>query len=104
MQWSQNPLHVYETDIEQVRESAVRLRIQHRCRDAHAAWPWLAIIRAGQDVTFRLTLRDGAGNRLHPQGSIPSYNDVIFGPNEAGIQYYRALLRPHVGLLAPQAP
>jgi hypothetical protein len=44
----------------------------------------------GQDVTFRITLRDGAGNRLHPEGSLPSYNDVIFGANDAGIQYYRA--------------
>jgi predicted CXXCH cytochrome family protein len=43
----------------------------------------------GQDVTFRVTLRDGSGNRLHPEGSLPSYNDVVFGPNEAGFQYYR---------------
>jgi hypothetical protein len=43
----------------------------------------------GQDITFQITLRDGSGNRLHPEGSLPSYNDVIFGPNEAGIQYYR---------------
>lgn len=43
----------------------------------------------GQDVTFRITLRDGTGSRLHPEGSLPSYNDVIFGANPAGIQYYR---------------
>jgi hypothetical protein len=43
----------------------------------------------GQDITFQITLRDGSGNRLHPEGSLPSYNDVIFGPNEAGIQYFR---------------
>jgi hypothetical protein len=46
------------------------------------------------DITFRLTLRDGAGNRLHPPGSLPTYNDVVFGPNEAGIQYYRAFFDP----------
>lgn len=44
----------------------------------------------GQDITLQITLRDGGGKRLHPQGSLPTYNDVIFGPNEAGIQYYRA--------------
>jgi hypothetical protein len=49
---------------------------------------------AGQDVTFRMTLRDGSGNRLHPLGSLPSYNDVIFGANEAGIQYYRGFFDP----------
>jgi hypothetical protein len=44
----------------------------------------------GQDVTFRITLRDGSGRRLHPEGSLPSYDDVISGANDAGIQYYRA--------------
>jgi hypothetical protein len=44
----------------------------------------------GQDITFQITLRDGSGNRLHPQGSLPTYNEVIFGANEPGIQYYRA--------------
>jgi len=48
----------------------------------------------GSDVTFRITLRDGAGTRLHAPGSLPSYNDVVFGPNEAGIQYYRAFFDP----------
>ncbi|MGZ3461501.1 MAG: cytochrome C, partial [Archangium sp.] len=44
----------------------------------------------GSSVTFQLALRDGAGKRLHPEGSLPSYNEVIFGQNEPGIQYYRA--------------
>ncbi len=48
----------------------------------------------GSDITFRVTLRDGAGNRLHPPGTLPSYNDVIFGPDPAGIQYYRAFFDP----------
>jgi hypothetical protein len=48
----------------------------------------------GSDITFRVTLRDGAGNRLHAPGALPSYNDVVFGPNEAGIQYYRAFFDP----------
>ena len=48
----------------------------------------------GTDVTFRTTLRDGAGNRLHPLGSLPTYNEAEFGPDEAGIQYYRAFFDP----------
>ena len=44
----------------------------------------------GSDITFQLTLRDGAGQRLHPAGSLPTYNEVAFGGNDAGIQYYRA--------------
>jgi hypothetical protein len=48
----------------------------------------------GSDITFRLTLKDGAGRRLHPRGALPSYNEVAFGPNPSGIQYYRAFTDP----------
>jgi hypothetical protein len=48
----------------------------------------------GQDLTFQLTLRDGSGNRLHPPGLLPSYNEATFGPNPAGIYYYRGFIDP----------
>lgn len=48
----------------------------------------------GSDIGYRITLRDGAGKRLHPEGSLPTYNEVIFGTNEPGIQYYRAFFDP----------
>lgn len=48
----------------------------------------------GTDITFRVTLRDGSGNRLHPEGSLPSYADVVFGAETSGIQYYRAFFDP----------
>ncbi len=49
---------------------------------------------AGSSITFQLTLRDGAGKRLHPEGSLPTYNEVVFGQNPPGIQYYRAFFDP----------
>ncbi|MDB4936304.1 MAG: hypothetical protein JWP87_3276 [Labilithrix sp.] len=48
----------------------------------------------GSDIGYRITLRDGAGKRLHPEGSLPTYNEVVFGTNEPGIQYYRAFFDP----------
>lgn len=48
----------------------------------------------GSDVTIRVTLKDGAGRRLHPVGALPTYNDVVFGPNPTGLQYYRAFFDP----------
>jgi hypothetical protein len=48
----------------------------------------------GTDLAFRVTLRDGAGNRLHPPGALPTYHEVIFGANPAGLQYYRAFFDP----------
>jgi hypothetical protein len=48
----------------------------------------------GTNVTVRVTLTDGSGNRLHPPGSLPTYNAVNFGLNEAGLSYYRAFFDP----------
>jgi hypothetical protein len=44
----------------------------------------------GSDIGYRITLRDGRGKRLHPAGALPTWNEVVFGANEPGIQYYRA--------------
>ncbi|QRN96262.1 cytochrome C [Archangium violaceum] len=43
----------------------------------------------GSEVTFRMTFRDGAGKRLHPEGSLPTYNEFLSGQVESGLQYYR---------------
>lgn len=43
----------------------------------------------GTAITFRLTLMDGSGNRLHPEGSLPTYADVSFGVDQSGITYWR---------------
>ncbi|WP_224363740.1 cytochrome c3 family protein [Hyalangium versicolor] len=48
----------------------------------------------GAAIQFQLTLKDGAGRRLHPQGSLPTYNQVIDGAVESGIQYYNAFFDP----------
>jgi hypothetical protein len=50
----------------------------------------------GSAIQFQVTLRDGAGNRLHPVGSLPKYLDVIFGVDQSGIQYYRGFFDPTV--------
>ena len=48
----------------------------------------------GANIAFRVALRDGAGHRLHPEGALPSYNEVVFDTDPAGIQYYRAFFDP----------
>ncbi|RKH58722.1 cytochrome C [Corallococcus aberystwythensis] len=51
----------------------------------------------GSDVTFQMTLKDGQGKRLHPAGSLPTYNEVAppgAPGNPAGIQYYQAFFNP----------
>ncbi|WP_146653237.1 cytochrome C [Labilithrix luteola] len=89
MRWTQNATQVYETPIEQIANPPFDYGFSIDVETLTPPGPG-GYYDAGQSVSFRFTLKDGSGNRLHPQGSIPSYNDVIFGPNEAGIQYYRA--------------
>jgi hypothetical protein len=48
----------------------------------------------GQAITFRVTLTDGSGKRLHPQGSLPSYQEYLAGVN-SGLQYYRFFQEPY---------
>ncbi len=40
----------------------------------------------GSALAFRVTYRDGAGQRLHPQGALPTY--VEAASDEAGLQYW----------------
>jgi hypothetical protein len=41
----------------------------------------------GEAVSFRVTFRDGEGNRLHPPGALPSYGDFFSGQVESGLRY-----------------
>ncbi|MDF2691671.1 MAG: hypothetical protein K0S65_54, partial [Labilithrix sp.] len=93
MHWSENPAQVYETAIEQVQTPPFDYGFTIDVEAVTPPGP-NGYYLAGQDVTFRMTLRDGTGNRLHPQGSMPSYNEVISGADQSGLQYYRAFFDP----------
>lgn len=42
----------------------------------------------GEEVAYRITMRDGAGNRLHPEGQLPSYMEFATDNVPSGIRYY----------------
>lgn len=42
----------------------------------------------GEQVSFRLTFLDGAGNRLHPLGSLPTYGQFFRGEVTSGLRYF----------------
>ncbi|MBZ4395761.1 MULTISPECIES: cytochrome C [unclassified Myxococcus] len=89
LRWSLRPFTPYIIPVEQVRDAdyAYGFGIDVKAltpprRDGTYA--------PGSEITFQVALKDGAGNRLHPEGSLPSYNEVAPDGNAAGIQYYRA--------------
>jgi hypothetical protein len=45
----------------------------------------------GEGIDLRLTFRDGAGNRLHPLGSLPTYGAYVRDEIESGLRYYDGL-------------
>lgn len=93
VQWSQKPQSTYVVPVTQIETPQFAYGFSI---DLDALTPPRAdgTYAPGTDIQWRITLRDGAGQRLHPQGSLPTYNEVIFGTNEPGIQYYRAFFDP----------
>ncbi|MET0792073.1 MAG: hypothetical protein ABW061_11180 [Polyangiaceae bacterium] len=41
----------------------------------------------GETASFRVTFRDGQGNRLHALGQLPSYGAVVSGQEPSGLRY-----------------
>lgn len=63
----------------------------------------------GESVSFRITFRDGQGNRLSPPGQLPTYGEFISGQVDSGLRYldprlstrlYYALKHREGGMLA----
>lgn len=51
---------------------------------------------AGETVQLRIVLKDNAGHRLHPSGSLPTYAQVSSGADPSGIRYYNPNLNPQL--------
>lgn len=41
----------------------------------------------GESVSFRVTFRDGSGERLHPEGQLPTYGEFVSGQVTSGLRY-----------------
>ena len=50
----------------------------------------------GDTLRYRIVLKDGAGKRLHPIGSLPTYAQVTSGTDTSGIRYYNPNLNPQL--------
>lgn len=89
LRWSLRPFAPYEIPVEQVKNPeyayGFKLKLEPLTpprRDGTYA--------PGTEISFQLTLTDGAGKRLHPKGVLPPYNEVAPDGTESGLQYYRA--------------
>lgn len=93
--WSEKPTTTYTIPVTQQTQSSVGYGFEVGI-DALTPTTTDGTYAPGTDVTFQLGLRDAAGNRLHPPGTLPSYMDATFGDSESGISYYRAFFDPTI--------
>ncbi|MCY1017249.1 cytochrome C [Pyxidicoccus sp. MSG2] len=89
LRWSLRPFAPYELPVEQVKNPEYSYGFKVELAALTPPRP-NGTYAPGSDITFQLTLRDGAGKRLHPKGVLPPYNEVAPDGTESGLQYYRA--------------
>ena len=93
VRWSLKPAEVFMIPVERVDKSeyeygyGIGIDVLTPPR-ADGTYP------PGAALTFRLNQLDGAGKRLHPLGSLPTYSEFRAGKNVAGLQYYRGFDDP----------
>ncbi|MFL5345274.1 MAG: cytochrome C [Hyalangium sp.] len=93
LRWSLRPVAPYTIPVEQVAQPAYAYGFNIDVNPVTAPQAD-GTYAPGTAIQFQLTLKDGAGNRLHPQGSLPTYNEVISGQSTSGIEYYNAFFDP----------
>ncbi|WP_141592799.1 cytochrome C [Myxococcus sp. AB056] len=89
LRWSLRPAAPYEIPVEQVRDARYSYGFRIGVEALTPPRPD-GTYAPGTEISFQLTLRDGAGNRLHDKGYLPPYNEVAPDGTESGLQYYRA--------------
>lgn len=93
LRWSLRPVAPYTIPVEQVANPAYSYGFGIDVNPLTAPRKD-GTYAPGAAIQFQLTLKDGAGHRLHPQGSLPTYNQVIEGQVSSGIEYYNAFFDP----------
>jgi hypothetical protein len=93
--WSQNPATTYTIPLQQVASPAFDYGFSIDIEPLTAPGP-NGVYPVGSDITFQIQLRDGAGNPLHPAGTLPSFNAVLTGADTSGIQYWQGIFQPFI--------
>ncbi len=84
-------------DLSRVRSVAVRHRLFSETPYRYGFTPQIEVVTtpangqyfvAGEGFDFRITYRDGAGNRLNTAGELPSYAEFLADAIDSGIRYY----------------
>lgn len=87
--WSEDPLNTRYVPIERKALSETPYRYGFNIDVEVISAPANGLyFMPGEGFDFRVTYRDGAGNRLNPPGSFPSYAEFMADDIPSGIRYY----------------
>ena len=85
--WTANPFHSYTIPVEQVSRPTWDYGFAIDLAVTTPPGPG-GVYAPGQSLSVTFTLRDGAGNRLHPPGVLPTFADYLAGNDPPGIDYW----------------
>lgn len=89
LEWTLDPEAIRAVEISRVSPSDAPFDYGFQVRIATASSPTNGRFYVpGEQVSFQLTFLDGAGNRLHPQGSLPTYGQFFRGEVASGLRYF----------------
>lgn len=92
MVWSEDPLNPRSVDLQRAPLSSTPYRYGFRAEVEVVNPPQNGrFYQPGETISIRSTFRDGAGQRLHPQGSLPTYGEFLDHAIDSGLRYYDGL-------------
>jgi len=88
LSWNRLPGTVYSVPVERIPAEDADFQYGFGVTLEHASTPSNgSYYLPGESVSFRVTFRDGDGNRLHPEGQLPTYQDFVTGQSPGGLRY-----------------
>jgi hypothetical protein len=88
LKWTEQPDIARRVDIEHALTSAFPFRYGFQPSIEEILPPARGFYVRGEQASFRITLRDSQGNRLHTPGSLPTFGQFLRGEIASGLRYY----------------
>ena len=88
LKWTEQADTARTVDVEHAPASAFPFGYGFQPSIEEISPPARGFYSRGEQARFRITLRDAQGNRLHPQGTLPTFGQFLRGEIVSGLRYY----------------
>ncbi|HTV21817.1 MAG TPA: hypothetical protein VMG12_24175 [Polyangiaceae bacterium] len=88
LSWNRLPSTSFSVDVERIAQNEAEFDAGFSVELDPASAPANGnYYEPGETVSFRLSFLDGSGQRLHPVGSLPTYEEFVTGQVTSGLRY-----------------